>query len=325
MNGIDISRHQAGLSIRQVNDAGYEFVILRAGYTGYGADRTKNKDITFDRFYEQAKAMGMPVGAYYYSCANTKQGGIDEANFLFENALKGKQFEMPIYIDVEEQRWQASDKAGVTDAIIGFCETLENKGFYVGIYASHDWFRNKIDTSRLNAYSKWVASWRDTRPSFEFNGFDMWQNSDHGSIAGITVDTDVAFVDFPSIIKKAGLNGFSKGSSASNTPKPAPSPAPKKSVDDIAREVIAGKWGAGQDRKTRLINAGYNYDEVQSRVNALMGTKPKPTTLPRTYKVKAGDNLSKIAKMYGTTVDALVKKNGIKNKNKIYVGQVLKV
>lgn len=44
----------------------------------------------------------------------------------------------------------------------------------------------------------------------------------------------------------------------------------KKSIDEIAKEVIDGKWGNGQDRKTRLTNAGYNYSEVQKRVNELV-------------------------------------------------------
>ena len=53
--------------------------------------------------------------------------------------------------------------------------------------------------------------------------------------------------------------------------KETPTPAPtKKSVDKIAREVIAGKWGNGDDRKNRLTAAGYDYGEVRARVNALM-------------------------------------------------------
>ncbi|MBO5062891.1 MAG: N-acetylmuramoyl-L-alanine amidase [Campylobacter sp.] len=46
--------------------------------------------------------------------------------------------------------------------------------------------------------------------------------------------------------------------------------APPKSVDAIAREVIKGLWGNGADRKTRLEANGYNYREVQNRVNALL-------------------------------------------------------
>jgi LysM repeat protein len=106
-----------------------------------------------------------------------------------------------------------------------------------------------------------------------------------------------------------------------------PSAPQKKSVDEIAREVINGKWGVNPDRKNRLLQAGYNPDEVQNRVNQLMGANtgsaPKPQA--RTYKVKSGDTLSAIAKRYGTTVNAIAQANGIANPNRIYVGQILKV
>ena len=51
----------------------------------------------------------------------------------------------------------------------------------------------------------------------------------------------------------------------------------KKSVDEIAREVIAGKWGNGQDRKNRLTKAGYEYNTVQKRVNEMLGKLPQPS------------------------------------------------
>lgn len=47
---------------------------------------------------------------------------------------------------------------------------------------------------------------------------------------------------------------------------------PQKSIDEIAKEVINGVWGNGEDRKKRLTQAGYNYNEVQSKVNALLRT-----------------------------------------------------
>ena len=50
---------------------------------------------------------------------------------------------------------------------------------------------------------------------------------------------------------------------------------PSKSVEEIAKEVIAGKWGNGNERKTNLTNAGYNYKEVQSKVNSLLKTNKK--------------------------------------------------
>lgn len=52
--------------------------------------------------------------------------------------------------------------------------------------------------------------------------------------------------------------------------KPTPSTS-KKSIDEIAREVILGRWGNGKERKNRLTAAGYDYDAVQKRVNEIMG------------------------------------------------------
>lgn len=46
--------------------------------------------------------------------------------------------------------------------------------------------------------------------------------------------------------------------------------AKKKSVSDIAKEVIAGKWGTGEERKKKLQDAGYNYTKVQAKVNELL-------------------------------------------------------
>lgn len=67
-------------------------------------------------------------------------------------------------------------------------------------------------------------------------------------------------------VKAAGFDSFittEKGEAVSSSPA-------KKSVDEIAREVLAGKWGNGQDRKNRLTAAGYDYNAVQARVNALV-------------------------------------------------------
>lgn len=283
--GIDISSWQKGLTIQQVKNAGYDFAIIRGGVTGYGAARTKNKDGCFEQFYGEAKQIGFPIGAYYYSCAKTKQEGIDEAKFLYETALKGKQFEYPIYIDVENSVWQANNKTGVTDAIIGFCETLENLGYFVGVYANLNWFRNHIETNRLNAYTKWLACWSSAKPNFPWNAFDLWQNSNNGNIAGKRVDTDFCFRDFPAEIKARGLNGFPK--SGSDTPKEPENP--KKTVDELANEVIRGEWGNGEERRKRLTEAGYDYAAVQNRVNELAGKKPveKPSD-----KIKVGDTVT---------------------------------
>lgn len=65
--------------------------------------------------------------------------------------------------------------------------------------------------------------------------------------------------------KKACKSGYSVFDSNGNVVYPA-----KKSIDEISREVIQGKWGNGTERKKKLTNAGYDYNAVQKRVNELM-------------------------------------------------------
>ena len=309
IKGIDISVYQRGMKLSKNN--GYDFVILRAGFTGYGTGVSLNKDNCFENFYKQCKSNNIPVGAYWYSCANTYQKGVNEANYMYENCLKGKQFEYPIYIDVEDSHHQIKSKTGTTDAIIGFCETLENKGYYVGIYANTDWFKNHIDTSKLKAYDKWIAQWSKNQPTFMDYG--LWQNSDSGKISGYRIDTDLSFKDYPSIIKSCGLNGYSKSNQNTNQNTPN-----KKSDEEIAKEVIDGKWGNGQERKDRLTNSGYDYNTIQELVNKILSNKNKTI-----YIVKKGDTLSSIASKFNTTYQKLAKDNNISNPNLIYPGQKL--
>ena len=98
---------------------------------------------------------------------------------------------------------------------------------------------------------------------------------------------------------------------------------PQKSIDELAKEVLAGKWGNGNDRKNALTNAGYNYSAVQARVNELV--KGSSELEVEYYVVKSGDTLSGIAKKYGATYQKLAQMNGIKNPNIIYVGQKIRV
>ena len=102
----------------------------------------------------------------------------------------------------------------------------------------------------------------------------------------------------------------------------------KKSIDEIAKEVIAGQWGNGQDRVNRLQVAGYNYEEVQNKVNQLIGGGSKPSDSAVYYTVKPGDSLSSIAAKYEMNWRTIYNNNKAtigNNPNKIYVGQKLRI
>ena len=96
--------------------------------------------------------------------------------------------------------------------------------------------------------------------------------------------------------------------------KPSPSPAPgKKTNDQIADEVIAGKWGNGTDRKKRLAQAGYDYATIQAIVNRKLGGGSKPSPSNKKNYVNLPPKYDKWA-VYKLN-SAPVKKNAIANLN----------
>ena len=309
--GIDVSKWQGDFDFEKAKDEGVKFAVLRGAYSC-------GKDIKFEQYYKACKALDIPVGVYHYSMAKNVTEARTEANFLIENVLKGKQFEYPIYMDVEDKVQSALGKEKLTDIVTAFCDTVERSGYYVGIYSSTSFFKSYMNLNELERFDKWVAQW--TKACTYPGDYGMWQFGGEtnkirsNKVAGVVCDQNYAMKDYPKIIKDKGLNGFG------NTPVKQPV-TPVKSLAEIAMEVIAGKWGNGTERKEKLSKAGYDYNAVQKEVNKIV----KPQIKEVVYTVQRGDTLNSIANKYGTTVDKLVKKNGIKNKNLIYVGQKIKI
>lgn len=317
IRGIDVSHWQGTIDWTKVKAAGIRFAIIKAG----GSDADCYTDSKWEINYKGAKAAGIPVGAYYFvgkNCVTAATGKADAERFL--QILKGKQLEYPVYMDNEAQ--PASAKAGITEATIAFCETMENAGYFVGIYGSAaSGFKERMDDTRLTPYAHWVAQYA-SKCTYKGN-YGIWQYSSKGTVPGISgnVDLDYAYVDYPTIIKVGGFNGYTKAASENRPPAPT---TPRKSVDKLAQEVLDGKWGNGTDRKYRLAAAGYDYSAVQTKVNALV--KKQESTLVY-YIVKSGDTLSAISKKYGTTVSAIQKLNPtlIKNVNLILPGWKIRI
>lgn len=261
--GIDISAWQGDYNLAQAKKEGVEFVVIK----GAGGDDGLYKDRRFESNYAKAKSLGIPVGAYFFSYAMSINEAQREAEFFYQQCLKGKQFELPVYIDVENRTQLGIGKRALTDVIKAWCSYLEDKGFFVGIYSSESFFYSYMYDDELQRYAHWVANWSRgcgyACGLWQFGGSSNSIRSPY--IAGQVTDQDYMFVDYPTIIKQGGFNGFS------TSPAPSPTPTPsKKTVDELAREVIAGEWGNGQDRKERLTSAGYDYDAVQDRVNEIL-------------------------------------------------------
>ena len=141
-----------------------------------------------------------------------------------------------------------------------------------GLYCSTYYLNNYISNSVAGKYALWVAQY-NYRCTYTANKYGIWQYSSEGRINGISgnVDMDYCYTDYPAIVKNCGYNGYKK-TTAKKTTSTATT-AKKKTVDELAKEVIAGKWAAGDERKQKLTAAGYDYNAVQKRVNELM-TKP---------------------------------------------------
>lgn len=131
---------------------------------------------------------------------------------------------------------------------------------------------------------------------------------------------------FPELAQKVNANLNAAPASA---PKPTPAPA-KKSNEEMAAEVWAGKWGAGAARKKALTEAGYDYNAIQALVDKGVGKNGYKPSTPSTsndevYVVKAGDTLWGIGQKYKKSYIELAKYNGIKAPYYIYVGQKIKI
>ena len=302
LKGIDVSSHQGEINWNKVKSQ-IDFAIIRLGY---GDNIERQDDSYFIKNVNGCINNNIPFAVYLYSYAANLggyasiQSEVDHTKRMLSKISK-KPF--CVYIDMEDASTEKLGKTLLTNFALEFCKQIKNAGYKAGVYANQNWFQNFLQCSTIASfgYSIWCAKYSDSKPNISSN-YDIWQYTDKGRIDGINGNVDMNYM-YNNIINATPIQPI------------------KKSVDEIAREVINGKWGNGEDRKKRLTQAGYNYKEIQNRVNQILAPKPKIEY----YIVKSGDNLSKIAKKYGTTVNQLVKWNNIKNPNLIYVGQKLRV
>ena len=214
--GVDLSYANNEVDWDKLSEKGVSFAIIRVGYWKESEQRFV-LDNQFERNYEEAKKRNIKVGSYLFSYAFNGGEGRTEAEQAL-NYLRGKEFELPIFMDVEWNRILADGYWGVkvtrdslTDAIVEFCNTIENNGFDAGVYANKTWFENYIDTSRLGNYDIWLANYTwdsTTGVKHEFKDFgelptlttygsrvDIWQYTSSGKLIDNVdyFDLNVAF------------------------------------------------------------------------------------------------------------------------------------
>lgn len=289
--GIDISVYQGGYNYSKATKEGVKFAILRAG-----ASRTKDKQ--FERHYKNAKKQGWGVGAYWYTYATTvAEAKVEVKQYL--KAIKGKKFEYPIYLDIEDREvYDYTNKATRNAIVKTFAEAIEKAGYYFGVYTNVDWYNNKISGATLNKkYDWWIACWSKSKPT----GIDygMWQFGGEtnyirtNKVGGVTTDQDYAFKDYPSIMKKLGKNGYKKESSSQTKP----------SIKPITKKTYTGSFPKLPLRRYfKIGDKGEQVKRLQMFLNWATGSKLTATGKYLTYTEKA---VKKFEKLVGLEEDGL--------------------
>lgn len=217
--GIDVSRwnHQIDtasgkylpLDWDAIKSQGVEFVILKAGSTKSGMEPTFQMD------YEGARAAGLEIGAYFYTYSTTVEGILKDASMLML-WLEGKQFEYPIYLDLEDSSLAGLGKNHLSAMCEAFLCKLQENGYYAGLYTNHTWLTTILDSARIvTLFDIWYARYPLTeKPTWNEEKYGkqlgMWQYSESGRLDGVEglFDLNYSYKSYGDIMKKWGLNGF---------------------------------------------------------------------------------------------------------------------
>lgn len=300
IKGVDVSSYQGVIDWTKVAKAGIEFAILKV------IRKDLQPDKQFEDNYKGCLDAGVGVqGVYNYSYATTVTKAVSDAQRVLE-VLNGRK--VMVWLDIED-KCQEGLGSKLIDIIHAYAGIIRGAGLEFGVYTGQYFYNTYIKPYGSIDYSLWIARYGANNGQINekyepsINGMIGWQYTSKGTVPGISgnVDLNVWYEDIVSVKED----------------KPVAVPRP---VEDMAYEVLNGIWGNGADRKTNLINAGYDYELIQAKVNQILTGDKKVY-----YTVHKGDTLSGIAKQYDTTVSALVELNSISNPHRIQIGQKIRV
>lgn len=253
--GIDVSHHNGRIDWEAVSRDNKKFAIFKCQYEA----QSHRIDETFEYNYSEAGRYGLARGVYIYIARASMEDPTADANALLGH-LKGRTLEYGIWLDLEDASVRPKGKQYIRDLAYLYADIFQRAGYFVGIYCNRDWYINVIHQDLKDSFDFWIARYpRNDRGAYNaqsslkpsYQTAVAWQYSSKGNVAGIKTRCDLD-VDYDGVVKLIAS---------------APT---KKSVDEIAREVICGRWGSGATRKKLLTSAGYDYRKVQDRVNEIL-------------------------------------------------------
>lgn len=307
LRGIDVSSYQAGIDLSVVP---CDFVIVKA------TEGVNYVNPDCDRAVQQAIRLGKCWGTYHYVDGS---GAVAEADYYVNN-IKGYLGKGILCIDWESGSNRAWGNYAYLETLVS--RVIERTGIKPLIYVQASAYTQTAAVAQRHDCGLWIAQYADMNATgYQDQPWNegayscaIRQYSSAGRLNGWNgnLDLDKFYGDVNAWRKYAGASG-----AATPTPKPV-DPLAGKSDNQLADEVIAGKYGDGENRKRAL---GNRYNAVQAIVNQKLGGGHTS----RTYTVRAGDTLSGIAARYGTTWQHLQQINGIRDANLIFAGQVLRI
>lgn len=263
--GIDVSQHNGVIDFAKVkSNSDVEFVILRDGFGRNTIDK-KFKD-NVNGF----KKVGINVlGTYHFSYALSAKDAENEAVFAVNTAKEaGLGKDIIIFYDLEydsvryaTQNGVKIDKAACIKYTEAFCQKVKALGYTPGVYFNQDYYKNMYTPECLNKYVCWLADYNGD-PNYPCS---FQQYSSTGKVPGMTGNVDMNY-DFRKGTTTSKPAATTTSKPAASTSKPA---SGKKSNEEVAKDVLAGKYGNGDERKKKLTAEGYDYNAVQAIVNKL--------------------------------------------------------
>lgn len=198
---MDVSRWQGRIDWDKVKASGLvSGVMIRAMGNKNGKSYL---DPYFARNYAECARLGIPVGGYYYTCAVTPRQTEEELAAL-KTALRGKTFQLPLAIDVEDPRLRSLAPAKLSALVARAADRIETWNLYAMVYTYTNFADTALAAQPLAPYDLWLADYRGKRPARRHG---MWQYTAEGTVPGISgpVDLSVAYKDYAGIIQRKGL------------------------------------------------------------------------------------------------------------------------
>lgn len=206
---LDISKWDGDMNYNDwKNQRDLYGVIIKGG----GSDVGRYVDSWFARNYDKVRSAGLHVGAYFYSKALSVDEAIADAAYFIDNCLQGRDWDLPAYIDVEEQAQFNLGKRALTDICKAFMNYLNDRGYKAGIYTGGYAFNgNMYGDDELGDYADWIAAWASNPPNYISSVIGMWQQGGIRLSDGQIIfddragyhDCDWALLDYPATMSNA--------------------------------------------------------------------------------------------------------------------------